>query len=64
MDINILIFNCGSSSLSCQIFRFKSKDDNNPQSIFSSKGHRVNTKSTEKPFIEYHLKTNSINQNS
>ena len=58
MDINILIFNCGSSSLSCQIFQFKSKDDNNPQSIFSSKGHRVSTKSTEKPFIEYHLKSN------
>ena len=58
MSINILIFNCGSSSLSCQIFQYASKEDKNPQSIFSAKGHRVSTKSTEKPFIEYHLKPN------
>ena len=58
MSINVLIFNCGSSSLSCQIFQYASTEDKDIKSIFSAKGHRVSTKSTEKPFIEYHLKPN------
>ena len=59
MSINILIFNCGSSSSPPrQIFQNDSKEDKNQQPIFSAKGHRASIKSTEKPFTEYHLKLN------
>lgn len=64
MKVNVLIFNCGSSSLSSQVFEFDTKDASIPaKCVFSGKGHRVSTKSTEKPFIEYHIKDPKKDQN-
>ena len=48
--MNILVFNCGSSSLTFKLFKFvKNKID----PIFIGKAHRVGVKGTEPSFIEY-----------
>lgn len=54
---NVLIFNVGSSSLSSKVFccNAKAADSHSVviRTVVGAKGHRVMTKSTEKPFIEY-----------
>jgi acetate kinase len=48
---NILVFNCGSSSLGCKVF--ESGDVVNASPIFSAKAHRVGTKGNEPSFVQY-----------
>ena len=48
---NILVFNCGSSSLGCKVFQ--SGDVVNASPIFSAKAHRVGTKGNEPSFVQY-----------
>lgn len=54
---NVLIFNVGSSSLSSKVFccNPNAADSHSVvvRTVVGAKGHRVMTKSTEKPFIEY-----------
>ena len=52
MNKTILIFNCGSSSLSYKIF--KTEDLNTLDILASGKAHRVGVKGSEPSFIEYH----------
>jgi len=52
--MNILVFNCGSSSLTYKIFRVDNK--NNPVPILEGKAHRVGVKGTKPSFIEYKFK--------
>jgi len=51
--LNILVFNCGSSSLTYKIFNVKSPK--NIKTILSGKAHRVGVKGREPSFIEHHL---------
>ena len=51
--MNILIFNCGSSSLTYKVFRIKNPE--NIEIILSGKAHRVGVKGTEPSFIEHHF---------
>lgn len=57
MEKNVLIFNVGSSSLSSKVFccNPNATDSHSVviRTVVGAKGHRVMTKSTEKPFIEY-----------
>ena len=57
MEQNVLIFNVGSSSLSSKVFSCNpnAADSHSVvvRTVVGAKGHRVMTKSTEKPFIEY-----------
>jgi len=50
--VNILIFNCGSSSLTYKIFRTEGPSD--IQTLLSGKAHRVGVKGSETSFIENH----------
>jgi len=51
--MNILIFHCGSSSLSYKIFR--STDANTLAVLAAGKAHRVGVTGTAEAFIEHHL---------
>ena len=51
--MNILVFNCGSSSLTYKIFNVKSPK--NIKTILSGKAHRVGVKGSKPSFIEHHL---------
>ena len=51
--MNILVFNCGSSSLTYKVFRIKSPE--NIDVILSGKAHRVGVKGSEPSFIEHHF---------
>ena len=48
--MNILVFNCGSSSLTYKVFRAENVD--NVEEILSGKAHRVGIKGVEPSFIE------------
>jgi acetate kinase len=51
--LNILIFNCGSSSLSYKVFR--TTDFRHLSVVLSGKAHRVGVQGTEDAFIEHRL---------
>ena len=51
--MNILVFNCGSSSLTYKIFNVSSPK--NIKTILSGKAHRVGVKGSKPSFIEHHL---------
>ena len=51
--MNILVFNCGSSSLTYKIFNVKSPK--NIKTILSGKAHRVGVKGSKPSFIEHRL---------
>ncbi len=51
--MNILVFNCGSSSLNYKVFRFENTEVSSI--AISGKAHRVGVKGTEPSFIEHHL---------
>lgn len=51
--MNILVFNCGSSSLTYSVFRIK--NPKNIELILSGKAHRVGVKGSESSFIEHHF---------
>ena len=51
--MNILVFNCGSSSLTYKIFNVKSPKS--IKTILSGKAHRVGVKGSKPSFIEHHL---------
>jgi len=53
-SLNILVFNCGSSSLSFKIFTIKGLGD--IKVCGEGKAHRVGVKGTESSFIEYKFK--------
>ena len=55
--MNILIFNCGSSSLTYKVFEIKSAD--NIEAVLSGKAHRVGVKGSEPSFIENHFEGNT-----
>jgi acetate kinase len=50
--MNILVFNCGSSSLNYKLYQTGSNE--NLTVLASGKAHRVNVKGTEPAFIEHH----------
>lgn len=56
-QFTLLVCNCGSSSLSCQVYKgaWDGKTHKGLTSTVSCKAHRVGTKSTEPSFIEYNL---------
>ncbi len=49
--MNILVFNCGSSSLSYKVFSVN--DPENPKIVMSGKAHRVGVKGSEPSFVEH-----------
>ena len=51
--MNILVFNCGSSSLTYKVFNVKSPK--NIKAILSGKAHRVGVKGSKPSFIEHRL---------
>ena len=51
--MNILVFNCGSSSLNYKLYR--TDGENNLTLSINGKAHRVGTKGTEPAFIEHKL---------
>lgn len=53
----VLVFNCGSSSLSYKVFGISAEPGGTLKivTIASGKAHRVGTKSTEKPFLEHRI---------
>ena len=51
--MNILVFNCGSSSLNYKVYRFENIERFSV--VLSGKAHRVGVKGTEPSFIEHHL---------
>ncbi|MFA5115794.1 MAG: acetate/propionate family kinase [Candidatus Omnitrophota bacterium] len=51
--MNILVFNCGSSSLTYKVFQAKSSGD--IKVVAYGKAHRVGVKGTEPSFIEHHF---------
>ena len=53
---DILVFNCGSSSLGCKIFHCGEQLDRTPS--FSAKAHRVGVKGSETSFVEYRQNEN------
>ncbi len=48
--MNILVFNCGSSSLTYKIFKFTGRE--NLETVLAGKAHRVGVKGTAPSFIE------------
>lgn len=56
MKLNILVFNCGSSSLTYKVFGVNTSKDT--EEIISGKAHRVGVKGKEPSFIEHRLKKN------
>jgi acetate kinase len=53
-DMNILVLNCGSSSMSFKVFASDMTKRLNP--VMSGKAHRVGVKGNAPSFIEYHLR--------
>lgn len=51
MGMNILVFNCGSSSLNYKLFEINGKD---AIPVIFGKAHRVGVVGTQAPFIEHH----------
>ena len=51
--MNILVFNCGSSSLSYKVFQ--ATDSQHLAAVLAGKAHRVGVHGTEDAFIEHHL---------
>ncbi|HEX2978828.1 MAG TPA: hypothetical protein VHO48_01070, partial [Anaerolineaceae bacterium] len=51
--MNILVFNCGSSSLNYKVFQ--TQPEKGLQVLCSGKAHRVGVKGDEPAFIEHHL---------
>ncbi|NPV85011.1 MAG: acetate/propionate family kinase [Anaerolineae bacterium] len=51
--MNILVFNCGSSSLNYKVYYF---DNTQIHLVNHGKAHRVGTKGNEPSFIEHHIK--------
>ncbi|MDD5678531.1 MAG: acetate/propionate family kinase [Kiritimatiellae bacterium] len=49
----ILVFNCGSSSLSCKIFHCD--EAANAELVFSAKAHRVGVEGKEASFLQYQI---------
>jgi acetate kinase len=47
---NILVFNCGSSSLGCRLYEFG--EQLKPQPVFTAKAHRVGVKGSEPSFLQ------------
>lgn len=55
--MNILVFNCGSSSLNYKLYQ---TDNQNTLTVLAfGKAHRVNVKGTEPAFLEHHWKKQS-----
>jgi acetate kinase len=52
IPVHILIFNCGSSSLTYKVFRVRSRAD--IETVAYGKAHRVGVKGTGASFIEHH----------
>jgi len=50
--VNILVFNCGSSSLTFKVFAASSEAD--ARAVFAGKAHRVGVKGSAPSFLEYH----------
>jgi acetate kinase len=50
--VNILVFNCGSSSLTFKVFNAGSEAD--ARAVFAGKAHRVGVKGSQPSFLEYH----------
>jgi acetate kinase len=48
--MNMLIFNCGSSSLGCKLY--ESDEQLNPRPVFSAKAHRVGVTGSEESFLQ------------
>lgn len=55
--MNILVFNCGSSSLNYKLYTF---DHCQPQILCKGKAHRVGVKGSEPSFIEHHIADQTI----
>ena len=53
--MNILVFNCGSSSLTYKLFGIKTPED--VEILLSGKAHRVGVKGKEPSFIEHRFQT-------
>ena len=51
--MNILVFNCGSSSLTYKVFEVSGSKD--AKELISGKAHRVGVKGRESSFIEHHF---------
>ena len=51
-EVNMLVFNCGSSSLTFKVFAARSETD--VREVFSGKAHRVGVKGSQPSFLEYH----------
>lgn len=51
--MNILVFNCGSSSLGCKLYDLGEELDSQP--VVSAKAHRVGVTGTEPSFIQYEM---------
>ena len=60
--MNILVFNCGSSSLTYKIFEIDDQD--NIKTCLSGKAHRIGIKGKEESFIEtrYEGKTDKLSR--
>ena len=58
--MNILVFNCGSSSLNYKVFRFENAEVSSI--VISGKAHRVGVKGTEPSFIEHHFNNQTETQ--
>ncbi len=51
METNLLIFNCGSSSLSYKVYRLAAQGQ--PEEIATGKAYHVGTKSQEESYLQY-----------
>ncbi|MCX7001188.1 MAG: acetate kinase, partial [Candidatus Sumerlaeota bacterium] len=51
--MNVLVFNCGSSSLTYKVFQRKTMHDG--EVLIHGKAHRVGVKGTHPSFIEHHF---------
>ena len=56
IKLNILVFNCGSSSLTYKVFGINASK--NAEEIISGKAHRVGVKGKEPSFIEHRFRKN------
>ena len=55
--MNILVFNCGSSSLNCKVFHALPSGELAP--IVQAKAHHVGVQSQEAPYIDFHYDGNT-----
>jgi acetate kinase len=53
-DMNILVFNCGSSSLGFKVYETDSSGE--PEAVLTGKAHRVGVKGSEPAFVEFRLR--------